>query len=65
MREPFICDECGQAGRYSGVGTVCTNCAQEYEQGKADVDAYHTALAIGGEDLAVRMEMEAEYGYLG
>lgn len=65
MQEPFICDECGQPGRYSGVGTICTSCEAKYQTGRADADDYHAALAVGGEDLAARMELEAEYGYLG
>ena len=59
--EPRRCDECGSIIKYR----LCQRCEAEYRQGKADVDAYHDALAIGGEELAVRMEMEAEYGYLG
>ena len=55
------CDECGRQYRYRKCGW----CEQEYRAGQADVAAYHDALAIGGEDLAAQMEMEAEYGYLG
>ena len=61
MNEPAICDECGR--HYHG--RRCEYCDQEYALGKADADAYHDALTIGGEDLAARMELEAEYGYLG
>ena len=60
--EPFICDECGRTYRNRGG---CPSCRQDYAQGKADADAYHDALLIGGEDLAARMELEAEFGYLG
>ena len=59
--ETAICDECGRHYR----GRRCEGCEQDYALGRADADAYHTALAVGGEDLAAKMELEAEYGWLG
>ena len=56
------CDECGRHLTYNGD---CRNCDNEYALGKADADAYHDALMIGGEELAARMELEAEYGWMG
>jgi hypothetical protein len=61
MQESKWCDECGR--RYRGAR--CQGCEADYQAGKADVDAYHDALAIGGEDLAAQMELEAEYGWMG
>lgn len=60
-REQTICDECGRT-HYT---RRCRYCDQQYALGKNDADAYHTALAVGGEDLAAKMELEAEYGWLG
>ena len=56
------CDECGSRLDYRGNCATCTN---DYALGKQDADDYHTALDIGGEDMAVRMEMESEYGWMG
>jgi hypothetical protein len=57
------CDYCG--GNLHPVTAKCSRCASEYAQGAEDYRAYKDALMVGGEDLAVRMEMEAEYGYMG
>ena len=59
--DPEFCDECGRRVRSSR----CAGCDADYAQGRADAAAYHDALAVGGEDLAAKMELEAEYGYLG
>ena len=57
------CDYCG--GNLHPVTGLCSRCAADYRQGIEDHRAYKDALMVGGEDLAVRMEMEAEYGYMG
>ena len=56
------CDYCGSV--LSDTGR-CGSCAAEYDRGVADAGAYRTALLVGGEELAARMEFEAEFGYLG
>jgi hypothetical protein len=58
--EPMYCDS---GHRFHGAR--CDRCEADYRQGAADADAYHAALQIGGEDLAARMELEAEYGFMG
>lgn len=57
------CDYCG--GNLHPVTGKCSRCTDDYRQGTADYQAYKDALTIGGEDLAVQMEMEAEYGFMG
>ncbi len=57
------CDYCGF--NLHPVTGQCSRCNAEYQRGTADYMAYKDALMVGGEDLAVRMEMEAEFGYMG
>ena len=57
------CDYCG--GNLHPVTGKCSRCESEYQRGAEDYRVYKDALMVGGEDLAVRMEMEAEYGFLG
>ena len=65
MSEPVQCDYCGRPMHTVGDTWVCRGCRGDYDQGTADYHAYKDALMIGGEDLAVQMEMEAEFGYMG
>lgn len=65
MYEDNFCDECGRPMQRIGGRYKCHGCDADYAQGTADYHAWKDAQLIGGEDLAVRMEMEAEYGYMG
>ena len=65
MYEPVQCDYCGRHMQKIGGRYECKGCDADYAQGTADYHAYKDALMVGGEDLAVQMEMEAEFGYMG